>query len=116
MTQTILYQCARCNQAANAPEGSAPAGWELVDMMPTCGDCAVDLAKSLATEGAIDAGPGQRCETAIALLSGSYLDLADPDCSVIQPIDVAAGLRQPRFCGQTRQFYTIAQHLSLIHI
>ena len=83
-------------------------------MMPTCGDCAVDLAKSLATEGAIDAGPGQRCETAIALLSGSYLDLADPDCSVIQPIDVAAGLRQPRFCGQTRQFYTIAQHCLLV--
>ncbi|MCH2486129.1 MAG: hypothetical protein MK010_00075 [Erythrobacter sp.] len=55
-----------------------------------------------------------RSETSIRLLSGGYLDLADPDCSVVQPENIAAGLRQPRFSAQTRDFYTIAQHSLMV--
>ena len=63
------------------------------------------------------AGATDALESALAVdprNRAAYVDLADPDCSVVQPIDIAAGLRAPRFCGQTRQFYTIAQHCCLV--
>lgn len=111
MTQTVSYTCGACAAPHNTPVGEMPEGWQWVGGILLCGDC-----KPSEGAAAIDAGPPAlaRTETAIPLLSGAYIDLADPDCSVVTPIDIAAGLRAPRFCGQTRQFYTIAQHSLLV--
>ena len=111
MDHIATYTCADCEAIHKRPAGDFPTGWTVYKGKLLCGDCRFGMS---IVEPPVNAERGERCETAIGLLSGSYLDLADPDCRVIQPIDVAAGLRQPRFSGQTRQFYTIAQHSLLV--
>jgi len=107
--QPITYTCTGCSRAFNAEVGKLPEGWRWIDGCLLCDDCETRPAElPLSAQSAI------RSETSIRLLSGQYLDLADPDCSKIAPIDIAAGLRQPRFSGQTRHFYTIAQHFLLV--
>lgn len=55
------------------------------------------------------------CSTAIELASGRFLDLADPRPEDITLDDVAHGLSQTcRFAGQTRRFYSVAQHAVLV--
>jgi hypothetical protein len=112
MTEAVTHVCATCNRQHLSPSPSLPAGWSYVGGVPVCDNCDLFAAQQGATDK--PAADYVRCETAIPLVSGSYLDLADPDCSVIRPIDIAAGLRQPRFGAQTRQFYTIAQHSLLV--
>lgn len=111
MNTGITFEC-ECGQSEHRSSVSLPVGWRLVSGKTVCVDCAT-IADKRAGHIIRDRRL-VRNETAIELLSGAYLDLADPDCSVIQPIDIAAGLRAPRFCGQTRQFYTIAQHCCLV--
>lgn len=116
MTQAASYECATCSVGNLSIDGSLPAGWRIVQGAAICADCDLfaQAAKNEAERPARQAEDYVRCETAIPLRSGSYLDLADPDCRVIAPIDIAAGLRQPRFGAQTREFYTIAQHSLLV--
>jgi uncharacterized protein len=112
MNQSVTLECGGCGRLHNSPTGTMPAGWSLDSELekPLCGDCsAAGAQRDLQI-----ANDHVRCETAIPLLSCAYIDLAYPDCSLVQPIDIAAGLRAPRFCGQTRQFYTIAQHCCLV--
>lgn len=113
MTQQITQTCAGCGVPHTSPWAIVPTGWRVINGELRCGDCQetlIDIAPPIAAP----TGPDHRCETALPLLSGPYIDLADPDCSVIAPIDIAAGLRNARFCGQTRRFYTIAQHSLLV--
>ena len=116
MTQAKSYECATCAVGNLSIDGSLPEGWRISQGAAICGDC--DLfaaqARDQGQQARNPAADYVRCETAIPLRSGSYLDLANPDCSVITPIDIAAGLRQPRFGAQTRDFYTIAQHSLLV--
>lgn len=43
--------------------------------------------------------------------SGTHFDLTDPQPDMINVIDIVKGLsRESRFAGQTRYFYTVAQH------
>lgn len=43
--------------------------------------------------------------------SGKHLDLVDPQPAMIDILDIAKGLsREARFAGQTRAFYSVAQH------
>jgi len=114
MTQTITHTCAGCSAAFVGSPGELPPGWERTAQGLACGDCLSGQFHQRELPIAAAASTWERCETAVELLSGAYVDLADPDCSVVQPIDIAAGLRAPRFCGQTRQFYTIAQHCCLV--
>ncbi|KNH02639.1 hydrolase of hd superfamily [Qipengyuania citrea LAMA 915] len=114
MRPIVHHTCVECGAAFIDHADKTPPGWERAPQGLVCADCLTgeDRQSELPIEPSDDRHA--RTETAIALLSGSYLDLADPDCSVIHPIDVAAGLRQPCFCAQTRQFYTIAQHSMLV--
>lgn len=115
MTAAANYECAACEVGMLSINGTVPAGWSIAQGKAYCEDCGrFDHAVQAEPEAPEPIADYVRCETAIRLLSGSYLDLADPDCSVIRPIDIAAGLRQPRFGAQTRQFYTIAQHSLLV--
>lgn len=112
MTQPVTHTCTRCSKSFNTGTGQTPAGWRWAAGQLYCDDCAPNLAEApVAIAGGLSY---VRCETALTLLSGPYIDLADPDCSLVQPIDIAAGLRQPRYSAQTRQFYTIAQHSLLV--
>ena len=113
MTQQVSFEC-ECGSIEYRPTAEIPSAWRLVEGRPVCGDCLAGEFHQRELPMVDQGGDYERTETAIALLSGAYLDLADPDCSVIKPIDIAAGLRAPRFCGQTRQFYTIAQHCCLV--
>ena len=113
MTPHFQTEC-ECGAVEYGTKGCLPAGWQLAEDKPRCADCQACEFHQRELPIADQGGDYERTETAIALLSGAYLDLADPDCSVIKPIDIAAGLRAPRFCGQTRQFYTIAQHCCLV--
>ena len=113
MTPHFQTEC-ECGAVEYGTKGCLPAGWQLAEDKPRCADCQAGEFHQRELPIADQGGDYERTETAIALLSGAYLDLADPDCSVIKPIDIAAGLRAPRFCGQTRQFYTIAQHCCLV--
>ena len=112
MKQPFSHLCAICDANHLASDRRLPEGWRLVDGRPACRDCDQFANADHARE--TDRAACVRCKTAMPLLSGAYLDLADPDCSVIRPIDIAAGLRQPRFCAQTREFYSIAQHSLLV--
>lgn len=103
-------------------QGSHPDGWEWHGTKLLCRDCVRIAAFSFArNEGSAtlpgapirNAGPADAA-TSILLRSGAYLDLADPDCTRIDAADIAAGLRQLRFSGQTREAYTIAQHSVLV--
>ncbi len=116
MTQAASYICATCEIGHLAFDGAFPAGWRLIQGAPICDDCGQGFDRQRDPKLAVEAITADyvRCETAIPLVSGSYLDLANPDCSVIRPVDIAAGLRQPRFGAQTREFYTIAQHSLLV--
>ena len=115
------YVC-RCGNTFAGRPLLPPPNWEYHGAELLCDDC---IRKPAAiTQNGIDPnGRGQdmgrasdqaAIATAILLRSGSYLDLANPDCRRIEPIDIAAGLRQPRFCAQTPQLYTIAQHSLLV--
>lgn len=117
MPNPICHTCAVCGALHHSETDATPKGWRQVEDLPVCSDCSLlgSAANEVAAERERDRKPFYiRCETAMPLLSGAYIDLADPDCSVVQPIDIAAGLRQPRFCAQTRDFYTIAQHCVLV--
>ncbi|MDJ0922104.1 MAG: HD domain-containing protein [Henriciella sp.] len=47
--------------------------------------------------------------------SGVYFDFLDPDPDTIWPSDIAHGLaKTARFGGQTRDFYSVAQHSVLV--
>lgn len=109
MTQTVRHECSRCEVAHYWRADQLPPRWSSAAGAPVCADCAVQPELPIAAGAA-----HMRTETAMRLLSGAYLDIADPDCSVVEPADIAAGLRNARFCGQTRAFYTIAQHSLLV--
>lgn len=112
MIELATFTCCRCDAQHRGPANQLPAGWQLVDGAAICPDCSHDRrAVRGHNTGSRDY---VRSETALPLLSGSYIDLADPDCRLVQPVDIAAGLRQPRYSAQTRQFYTIAQHSLMV--
>lgn len=123
MSEQYLHECA-CGRQHRSSIPAAPPGWLVVEGRPVCDDCAnAALCGPAMSPRDICADIGNlplRAPSSIPspysilLRSGSYLDLSDPDCSVVQPIDIAAGLRQGRFSGQTGQFYTIAQHSVLV--
>jgi len=123
MSEQYLHECV-CGRQHRSSVPAAPPGWLIVEGKPICDDCAsATLCGPCSTRPEmVEAGgcappiaaASARSPYAILLRSGSYLDLSDPDCSVIEPIDIAAGLRQGRFSGQTPQFYTIAQHSVLV--
>ncbi len=53
--------------------------------------------------------------TAIITASGFVLDLAAPDADGLPVEDIARALAyQPRWCGATRQFYSVAEHSVLV--
>lgn len=53
--------------------------------------------------------------TAIITASGFVLDLGNPDASGLPVEDVAKSLAyQPRWCGATRQFYSVAEHSVMV--
>lgn len=53
--------------------------------------------------------------TAILTASGFVLDLTDPDATGLPVEDVARALAyQPRWCGATKQFYSVAEHSVLV--
>lgn len=131
MTERVTYHCATCGKPYVGSAAVLPPGWHRFNGALICDDCEVSLSPELSKKArdeirywlnlnqrvanaAADKPDITRCESAITLRSGSYLDLIDPDCSVIQPVDIAAGLRQARFAAQTRDFYTIAQHSLLV--
>ena len=114
MTQPVTFSCGSCDVCHNGTLPNLPEGWRWNFGQPYCADCAQHIAHDSQSALSFDIDQAMRSETSIRLLSGAYLDLANPDCSVIAPIDIAAGLRQPRFSAQTRQFYTIAQHSLLV--
>lgn len=121
--ETKTFIC-HCGNSFNSHTGAIPPGWQTIDGALLCSGC---IAVSAHSTGAGEEGScsGQAAPTpiriterdkatSILLRSGAYLDLADPDCTVIEPIDIAAGLRQARFAAQTRAFYTVAQHSLLV--
>jgi hypothetical protein len=114
MTHRANYECAICAKPNIWIDGTLTKGWVKTGEGAICGDCDRFARQGVEPQPFAPVEDFVRCETAIPLRSGSYLDLANPDCSVIQPIDIAAGLRQPRFGAQTRDFYTIAQHSLLV--
>ena len=91
MTQTITHTCAGCSAAFVGSPGELPPGWERTAQGLACGDCLSGQFHQRELPIAAAASTWERCETAVELLSGAYVDLADPDCSVVQPIDIAAG-------------------------
>ncbi len=53
--------------------------------------------------------------SSIQTYTGQQLDLQDPQPEQIDIEDIALGLsRMPRFAGQTRMFYSVAQHSVLV--
>ena len=119
MSEQYLFECA-CERTARNSVPHPPAGWSLVDGKAICDDC---LQAGDGRNGTISSPPptapalataGLQPPTSIRLRSGGYLDLSDPDCSIVQPIDIASGLRQARYSAQTRSFFTIAQHSVLV--
>ncbi|HTH15505.1 MAG TPA: hydrolase [Magnetospirillum sp.] len=53
--------------------------------------------------------------TSIVTASGFVLDLANPDATGLPVEDVARALAyQPRWCGATRLFYSVAEHSVLV--
>lgn len=53
--------------------------------------------------------------TAILTASGFVLDLANPDATGLPVEDVARALAyQPRWCGATSQFYSVAEHSVMV--
>ena len=115
--ETHTYEC-RCGTTFRHLAGPPPS-WGLVDGELLCGDCrALERFDEAGQPGEGTPTPirlsGRDAATSILLRSGAYLDLADPDCTVIQDEDIAAGLRQPRFAAQSEKLLTIAQHSILV--
>jgi 5'-deoxynucleotidase YfbR-like HD superfamily hydrolase len=53
--------------------------------------------------------------TAIITASGYVIDLANPDAAGLPVEDVARALAyQPRWCGATRMFYSVAEHSVMV--
>lgn len=53
--------------------------------------------------------------TAIVTASGFVLELGNPDASGLPVEDVARALAyQPRWCGATKQFYSVAEHSVMV--
>lgn len=53
--------------------------------------------------------------TAIITASGFVIDLTDPDASGLPVEDVARALAyQPRWCGATKHFYSVAEHSVMV--
>ena len=53
--------------------------------------------------------------TAIITASGFVLDLANPNADGLPVEDIARALAyQPRWCGATRQFYSVAEHCVMV--
>jgi hypothetical protein len=53
--------------------------------------------------------------TAIPTASGFVIDLIDPDASGLPVEDVARALAyQPRWCGATKHFYSVAEHSVMV--
>ena len=131
MLAPFTYLC-RCGSEFTTGAAELPPGWQRIDGQLLCIDClaayedaapdtpAPSSLRGAAGDAAIQAPPtpirpdGSDSATSILLRSGVYLDLADPDCTRISPVDIAAGLRQFRFAAQTAQPYTIAQHCLLV--
>lgn len=115
MLATVHYSCAECRKPfigpASAMNTIIPPGWQWRGSKVVCDDCCSGSTLQMRSS---PLPRGATSPTTIMLRSGSYLDLADLDFSVIRPEDIAAGLRQLRFSGQTRQPYTIAQHSCLV--
>ena len=122
MSEQQIYIC-DCGKEFSCGKAAHPPGWEWHGSRLICDDCVKiaafshpsdeSEARSAATPIRFAADLHDR-DTAILLRSGVYLDLADPDCTRISPVDIAAGLRQFRFAAQTEQPYTIAQHSLLV--
>lgn len=121
MLAPFTYLC-RCGSEFTTGAAETPPRWQRIDGQLICADC---LAASADCAFPAPAQPlvapptpirpdGSDSATSILLRSGVYLDLADPDCTRISPVDIAAGLRQFRFAAQTPQPYTIAQHSLLV--
>lgn len=110
MSEQYTFECA-CDRVARNSVPHPPSGWMIVDGKAICDDC-LDATPPPASAALAD--PALDRSTSIRLRSGAYLDLSNPDCSVVQPIDIAAGLRQPRYSAQTATFFTIAQHSVLV--
>lgn len=109
MNDTTQFTCSSCHKPFNGKAAMMPPGWEWHGSKLHCDDCCTGRMETCIRPPQASYSP-----TAIQLSSGAYIDLADPDFGVIQPEDIAAGLRQLRFSGQTRQPYTIAQHSCLV--
>jgi hypothetical protein len=53
--------------------------------------------------------------TSIITASGYVLDLANPNAAGLPAEDIARALAyQPRWCGATRQFYSVAEHCVMV--
>ena len=115
MSEQYSFECA-CERTARNSVPHPPAGWTVVDGKAVCDDCQspTDPAPALAVDGGASGTLPPDGATSIRLRSGAYLDLANPNCSVVQPIDIAAGLRQPRYSAQTARYFSIAQHSVLV--
>jgi hypothetical protein len=116
--ETKTFIC-HCGSSFNSHTGAIPPGWQTIDGALFCSGCiAVSQRHAPCGDKRLAPTPIRPTErdqaTSILLRSGAYLDLADPDCTVIAPIDIASGLRQPRFAAQTPAFYTVAQHSLLV--
>lgn len=116
MSEQYLHVC-DCGREFRSSVPAPPPGWVVEDGKATCDECLEApnaVARALGFRDDQLRSDLRRSFTAIRLRSGSFLDLDDPDCGVVQPIDIASGLRQARFTAQTSQFFTIAQHSVLV--
>lgn len=112
MTESKTYIC-DCGATFESERVQTPPGWLYIKGKLVCSDCA-SISPALLDAPIAVLKDLSDISSAILLRSGVYLDLADPDCTTIQPIDIASGLRQPRFAAQTPSLYTIAQHSLLV--
>ncbi len=117
MADSHTFIC-RCSAEFKGMASSPPQGWSRIGEELICDDCTSALHFTFGNASEAPPTPirasGKDSATAILLRSGVYLDLADPDCTRIAPADIAAGLRQLRFAGQSAKPYTIAQHSLLV--
>lgn len=114
MSDQKTYIC-KCGNQFCGRAAIQPPGWEWNGSDLLCSDC-VTIGGKMRRPPAAEPKPPAKAfsATAIMLRSGYYFDFAYMDCSWVQPEDIAAGLRQPRFSAQTEQIYTIAQHSLLV--
>lgn len=116
MSEAKTYIC-QCGTQFQGGAALQPPGWVWHAGNLICDDCDTVQQPTTVTCFA-DRDPAnialQQSATSIRLRSGVYLDLADPRCSDIMAKDIASGLRQPRYCAQTTDLYTIAQHSLMV--